>query len=221
MSKNLGPIHYMMYEKIKFQDKITDYIMEGKTEEIDKDFPKVKTDPLEDLVDQENIHGWLSSRIDMVENRLARAINLAENPEEKFYDLGKIEGSKEKLDSFEEVFDKLNLRLLDGMPCDRALRAGMDEEGNLLLITDTNLHQQYENEAINPEDSLTDSCEGGHDHDSHETFEIGKVSGVENKKEKSKYHQMRYEFIKGFLENSPFKAELLDGVNIKIGEEIF
>lgn len=74
MSKNLGPIHYMMYDKIKFQDKITDYIMEGKTEEIDKDFPKVKTDPLEDLVDQENIHGWLSSRIDMVENRLAGAI---------------------------------------------------------------------------------------------------------------------------------------------------
>lgn len=107
------------------------------------------------------------------------------------------------------------------MPCDRALRSGMDEEGNLLLITDTNLHQQYEEEAINPEDSLTDSCEGGHDHDSHESFEIGKVSGVENKKEKSKYHQMRYEFIKGFLENSPFKAELLDGVNIKISREIF
>ena len=32
---------------------------------------------------------------------------------------------------------------------------------------------------------------------------------------------MRYEFIKGFLENSPFKAELLDGVNIKISREIF
>ena len=36
MSEFLGPIHYMMYEKIKFQDKITDFLLDGKTEEIDE-----------------------------------------------------------------------------------------------------------------------------------------------------------------------------------------
>ncbi|WP_276863958.1 hypothetical protein [Anaerococcus tetradius] len=216
MSKNLGPIHFMMYEKIKFQDKITSYLMDGNTEVIDKDFPKVSDKPLEDLVDQENIHGWLSARIDMVENRLARAISLSKNPEEKFYELGKIEGAKEKLDSLEEVFDKLNLRLLDGMPCDRALSAGLDDKGNLLLITNANLHKKYEEEMVDPQKSINNTCEGGHDHDSHESFEIGKIDKIENTSEKSRYHDMRYQFIKGFLEKSPYSVEKINGLDFKI-----
>lgn len=216
MSKNLGPIHFMMYEKIKFQDKISNYITNGETSGLDKEFPQVSDKPLEDLVDQENIHGWLSARIDMVENRLARAISLSENPEEKFYELGKIEGEKEKLDSLEEVFDKLNLRLLDGMPCDRALSAGLDDEGNLILSTRTNLHKKYEEEMIDPQKSINDTCEGGHDHDSHESFEIGKIEKIENTNEKSRYHDMRYQFIKGFLEKSPFDVKKINGLDFKI-----
>ena len=36
MSEFLGPIHYMMYEKIKFQDKITNFLLDGNTKEIDE-----------------------------------------------------------------------------------------------------------------------------------------------------------------------------------------
>ncbi|MFR1138908.1 MAG: hypothetical protein ACLSDN_07985, partial [Anaerococcus vaginalis] len=78
MSEFLGPIHYMMYEKIKFQDKITDFLLDGKTEEIDEKIKPVSTDNLENLIDQENIHGWLDSKIDVVENRLAYAIKNSE-----------------------------------------------------------------------------------------------------------------------------------------------
>ena len=79
MSENLGPIHYMMYEKIKFQDKITNYLLDGDTSKVDKINKAVSTDPLEDLIDQENIHGWLDSKIDVVENRLNYALNNSEN----------------------------------------------------------------------------------------------------------------------------------------------
>lgn len=218
MSKNLGPIHYMMYEKIKFQDKITDFLMDGKTEEIDKIYKPVETRDLADLIDQDNIHGWLSSRIDVVENRLAQAMALARNPKEKMYELGKIEGDVERLTSLEEVFDRLNLRLLDGMPCDRGLSAGLDEEGNLLLVTNDNLHAKYQKSRINPEDSLSNTCEGNHSHDHHESFELGKVREDELKGEASTYHALRYEFIKGFLENSPYEVDLVNGINYKIKE---
>lgn len=218
MSKNLGPVHYMMYEKIKFQDKITNFLLDGNTEAVDKDFAPVKDLPLEDLIDQDNIHGWLSARIDQVENRLAKAMALSANPREKMYELGKLEGEGEDLSNLKLVFDKLNQRMLDGMPCDRALRAGIDEEGNLLLITDNNLHAKYQTEAINPEDSLDDTCEGGHDHDHHESFEVGKVSGENLKNENSTYHDLRLAFIEGFLEESPYEVELVNGINYKIKE---
>ena len=215
MSKNLGPVHYMMYDKIKFQDKITNFLLDGNTEAIDKDFAPVKDLPLEDLIDQDNIHGWLSARIDQVENRLARAMALSKNPREKMYELGKLEVKGEDLSNLKLVFDKLNQRMLDGMPCDRALRAGIDEEGNLLLITDNNLHSKYQNESINPEDSLSNTCEGGHSHDHHEAFEINK-NGFELKEEISLYHEYRYEFLKGYFDNSPYKIDLVGGINYRI-----
>lgn len=218
MSKNLGPVHYMMYEKIKFQDKITNFLLDGNTEAIDKEFSPVSTKPLEDLIDQDNIHGWLSARIDQVENRLAKAMALSANPREKMHELGKLEGKDEDLSNLKLVFDKLNQRMLDGMPCDRALRAGIDEEGNLLLITDNNLHDKYQKEAIDPQSSLDDTCKGGHDHDHHESFEVGKVSGENLKKEKSTYHDLRLAFIEGFLEDSPYEVELVNGINYKIKE---
>ena len=56
MSEFLGPIHYMMYDKIKFQDKITNYLLDGNTSEVDKVNEPVSTKSLENLIDQDNIH---------------------------------------------------------------------------------------------------------------------------------------------------------------------
>ena len=79
MSEFLGPIHYMMYEKIKFQDKITNYLLDGNTSEVDRINNPVSNEPLESLIDQDNIHGWLDYIIDVVENRLHYALNHSEN----------------------------------------------------------------------------------------------------------------------------------------------
>ena len=167
MSKTLGPIHYMMYDKIKFQDEITAYLLDGQTSEVDKIANPVSKNPLDELIDQDNIHGWLDSKIDVVEKRLNYALRHAINPKDKIFKLGEKIGQVKDFDNFNQVFSDLNMYLLDGMPCDNGLSAQVDDNGDLYLITNNNLHAKYENQDINPADSLDNVCEGGHDHDHH------------------------------------------------------
>ena len=219
MSKNLGPIHYLMYEKIKFQDKITNYLMDGDTSKIDKEIKPVSTENLEDIIDQDNIHGYLSSKIDVVENRLALAFSKADNIKEKMFELGKKEALDENLKTLEDVYNSLNTRLLDGMPCDHAQTAAFDNDNDLLLITNENLHRKYQDTYINPASSLDETCKGEGDHDHHDSFELKKFN-YDNalKSEDSIYHDYRYEFIRGFLDNTEFKVEQINGINYKISK---
>lgn len=216
MSENLGPIHYMMYEKIKFQDEITNYLLEGDTSEVDKLNKPVSKEPLENLIDQANIHGWLDSKIDVVENRLNYALNNSENTKEKMYEFGKENAKGKNFDDFNSVFSDLNMLLLDGMPCDRGLSAQIDDKGDLYLITNTNLHSKYENQNINPEDARDNTCAGGHDHDHHESFEVASNDNINLKKENSSYHDYRYEFLKGYFADSPYDVEMINGINYRI-----
>ena len=211
MSKTLGPIHYMMYEKIKFQDKITDYLMDGHIQDIKPD--PVSTKPLEEILDQENIHGYLQEKIDIVETRLAKALKLAKDPDEKLYKLGQECGKDKDFSSFEQVFRDLNTYLLDGMPCDQGLSAMVDED-SLYLITNNNLHSKYD-EEIDLEKSKEATCEGGHGHDHHESFEI-QEGNLDLKEENSTYHTHRLAFLKGYFSNSPYDVELINGINYKI-----
>ncbi|WP_296126629.1 hypothetical protein [uncultured Anaerococcus sp.] len=211
MSKTLGPIHYMMYEKIKFQDKITDYLMDGHIQDIKQD--PVSTKPLEEILDQENIHGYLQEKIDIVETRLAKALNLAKDPDEKLYKLGQECGKDKDFSSFEQVFRDLNTYLLDGMPCDQGLSAMVDGE-SLYLITNNNLHSKYD-EEIDLEKSKEATCEGGHGHDHHESFEI-QEGNLDLKEENSTYHTHRLAFLKGYFSDSPYDVELINGINYKI-----
>ncbi|MBU5670023.1 hypothetical protein KQI68_09290 [Peptoniphilus sp. MSJ-1] len=204
MSSSLGPIHYLMYEKIKFQDKITERLLsEDKLNELNKIMPPVPLDNLKDILDQDNIHGFLSAKIDVVESRLAYAINNGENIYEKAYEFGR-EIAPDKLESNEEIFDFVNKIILDGMPCDHALTAAVDANGDLNLILNVNTHKKYEDNPleINPEDSLDNSCAGEHDHDDHESFHVQENVEINANNSDSKYLKLREELLKGFLENS-------------------
>ncbi|MDO5046931.1 MAG: hypothetical protein Q4D88_00130 [Anaerococcus sp.] len=213
MSEKLGPIHYQMYEKIKFQDDISKFLMDDNTSEIDKDLEPVSRKDLAEIIDQDNVHGYLASKIDVVENRLAKAIKLSSDPKKKMYELGV--SKAEDFSSYQDLFNKLNSYLLDGMPCDNALSAGIDPEGNLLLITNDNLHSKYQKAYVNPDDSLNASCGGG-DHDHHHSFDLKELDGENLKEENSTYHDYRYEFIKGFLSKSSYGVDLVNGINYKI-----
>lgn len=212
MSKTLGPIHYLMYEKIKFQDEITDFLMDGDFSQIK--YEPVSKRPLEEILDQENIHGFLQEKIDIVESRLAKALSLCKNPSEKLFKLGQECGKDKDFSNFEEIFTDLNKYLLDGMPCDQGLSAVLDG-GSLYLITNNNLHAKYQ-DAINLENSRNTSCEGGHSHDHHESFELGNGSVNDLKSEESSYHKYRLDFLKGYFSASPYEVELVNGINYKI-----
>ncbi|WP_311481390.1 hypothetical protein [uncultured Anaerococcus sp.] len=212
MSKTLGPIHYLMYEKIKFQDKITDYLLDGDFSQIK--YEPVSTKPLEEILDQENIHGYLQEKIDIVESRLAQALSLCKNPGDKLFKLGQECGKGKDFSSFDQIFTDLNYYLLDGMPCDQGLSAVLDG-GSLYLITNNNLHKKYQ-DAIDLENSRNASCEGGHSHDHHESFEIENAKLDDLKGEESSYHKYRLDFLKGYFSESPYEVELVNGINYKI-----
>lgn len=215
MSRFLGPIHYMMYDKIKFQDEITNFLLDGNTDKLDEMISPVKKDSLDSLIDQDNIHGWLDARIDVVENRLAYAIKNSTNTKEKLFEFGKMNSQGKNFDSLEQIFNDLNIMMLDGMPCDNGLSASMDKNGDLYLITNVNTHQKYFENFQDPEKSLDNSCEGDHDHDSHEAFEVSE-DDFSLKEEDSPYHEYRYEFLKGYFDKSPYDVDLVSGINYRI-----
>ena len=143
MSQFLAPIHTWLFNKIKLsqelEERIVDIHVKKYNEEalnIKKEAIKlygeyIKDKPLEDLIDESNIHGWLQDRIKEVESRSAYIIS-------RYYDMYK-EESKEltkyiyanqakecaknesnKVNSPDNVYISLNNYILSGMPCDRA-----------------------------------------------------------------------------------------------------
>ncbi|MDD7304972.1 MAG: hypothetical protein PUG67_00130 [Peptoniphilaceae bacterium] len=215
MNENLGPIHYMMYEKIKFQDEMTAYLMDGNTKEIDKIMPAVSTDPLDKIIDQENIHGYLSSKIDVVENRLSMAFAMAENIDQKLFDFGKSKGKNKDFYKLENIIQDLNIYLLDGMPCDKAISLTIDDNNDLYLITNNNLHSKYQT-YIDPKSSLENTCQGDHDHNKLNSFDIEKKKNIKTNYEDSFYHKKRLEFLKGYFSDSAYEVSLVDGINYRI-----
>ena len=77
MSMFLGPIHYWLYNKIGNQEKLTAEIAKyavdtnyiDSSEQYTKELP-----PLETVIDESNIHGWLQGQINDAESRYAKLI---------------------------------------------------------------------------------------------------------------------------------------------------
>lgn len=228
MSRELGPIHYMMYDKIKFQDKITAELLKDQKElfeELSKKMPPVSEEPLHDLIDTPNIHGWLASRIDIVEARLSFALHAAKDPEKTMEEIGRREAEGAHAETAEDLFPLINRVLLDGMPCDAALLAETNTDGDLLLIQEVDTHADFETNPLltDPALSLKKTCAGGHDHDRHETFEVhegerhgGGALGEEKAGEASLYHRCRLALLRGLVRPLGFDAELVGRANYRI-----
>lgn len=215
MSTFLGPIHYMMYEKIKFQDKITEKLLDkDKLEILNEIMPPVSRMPLDEIIDQDNIHGYLSSKIDIVEIRLHYAILHGKDIYKKVYDFGKSIAIS-NITSIEDLFNKINEIILDGMPCDNALTISYDEDNNLNLITNIDTHEKYflDIKNIDPEKSRKKTCIGHHHHDSHESFMIKENIYIkESQKEnhdnvENPYYILRENLLKGFLDKVDYSIE--------------
>ncbi len=143
MSLFLGKIHFWLFNKILwFEGLENEIIYVAKSEGLDilnlqkeiedKYGGKLPNKPLDEIIDKSNIHGWLQEKIYSSEGRIAAWTTIiidnrreAKEKLEEIYTNQGIMAAKEvnekgfTLDSAEDIFNKVNDYILDGMPCDR------------------------------------------------------------------------------------------------------
>lgn len=162
MSAFLGPIHYWLYNKITLQDKMAEAILDlnqnnnyvqGLRQETDTECDVIEKKPLEEMIDETNIHGWLQHKVNIVERRLAFVVTkilqadakALEKIEEVIYNLGVqvYEENKDSFESAEQVYQKLNDMLLDGMPCDHVNQMVSSSSDEVVYRRTMCIHETY------------------------------------------------------------------------------
>ncbi len=159
MSAFLAPIHYRMYDKIGVQEAWVRAIAEKAVEEgwaeereLDQYFGDVST-PLEEAIDHDDIHGWISGRIESVESRYAALVTrlLAADParletlKELAYRFG--EERAESFASTLRAYQALDSNSLDGMPCDVVNVPRENSETSVTWERQADVHSHYWTEA--------------------------------------------------------------------------
>ena len=161
MSLFLGYIHYMMYDKIMFQESILDDLLNLLDEaernnlkrELDMEFLIEKGD-LKDIIDENNIHGWLDERVNRSENRLAKTVSILlkdftlKDIEDKFFEIGK---NYDPGNSPSEVFNFISSKFLDGMPCDHALMIIKNEDDEFIFKIARDVHKEIWGKYVDSE----------------------------------------------------------------------
>lgn len=157
MSAFLGKIHYWLFNKILWFEGLEKDIInlakeegldiESLTKEINGKYgDPIPSKPLEDMIDTSNIHGWLQSKINSAEGRMAAWTTKflsaddkgsARNKLENIYIKQGIKAAKELKEkdvepkTAEEIFNSINDYILDGMPCDRVNEVLSAEDSNI------------------------------------------------------------------------------------------
>lgn len=200
MSAFLGPIHHWLYNKIKIQHDIVEDIIsltENKQlnlnmkEKLIEQYGDAEMKPLEEVIDVNNIHGWLQKKVSLEENRLAYAVTklLNENAsimnelKSLFKNKGAEVSTLTENDSVNDIYKTINDTLLDGMPCDHANIVISQEDEEVIWKRNVCVHEDYWNAV------------GG---------------------DISNYYLLREEFIKGMLEKANVTYDKLDETTSKI-----
>jgi len=173
MSRFLAPIHFWLFNKIKYHEDLEKEVIKGFKEifnsnEIDnieksnikKYSSRIPDKPLEELIDTNNIHGWLQERIRIAKTRQAailadlfqkykdNGILLARNIyKQNGIALGKDARTKYNVSTPKDIYNALNNYILDGMPCDNVNSIDVSEDDYLEYSQLTCLHKRYWDEA--------------------------------------------------------------------------
>ena len=125
MSMFLGPIHYWLYNKIGNQEELTKRIAAcaeqsgwiDNSSEYTKDLP-----PLEEVIDESNIHGWLQGCISDAETRYARLVTRLQSHMEQLKEIAYKFGEDNALEAdvtAQAAYEAFENFFVNGMPCDR------------------------------------------------------------------------------------------------------
>ena len=165
MSAFLGPIHFWMYDKIQVQEEIIRRLAAAAerngwlTADETAAYKNEETRPLDELIDESNIHGWLSACIEHVETRYAALVTkLLAQHEERLDGLNEIvfafgaEKSPSSDLTAQECYKRIDSCTLNGMPCDGVNIVTDDSEGSFTWEQRFDVHSPYWTEAGgNPE----------------------------------------------------------------------
>lgn len=165
MSKFLAPIHTWLFNKIVLFEEIELEVIRLYEAETGKDIGAIvnanrakygellPNEPIETLIDQSNIHGWLQAQINVVETRQAGIIT----------DLIAADGGLNKsiAQAYENIAAKASVDLkgsaktagelnrvlsnfvLEGMPCDRVNTVLSETDDDLIWETTSCIHEKY------------------------------------------------------------------------------
>ncbi|MCW3489279.1 hypothetical protein [Dethiobacter alkaliphilus] len=168
MSLTLGKIHYWLYNKILWFENIEQEIaarakekspaVEGWLQQIYAQYGHpTGNQPLEEIIDTSNIHGWLQGRIAAAELRQAALVTrlLEENifSQAELIEIFKRQGEdaareyRQNVTSPEEVFNALNDFILEGMPCDRVNEVLTSTDNEFSWRATRCLHEEYWRQA--------------------------------------------------------------------------
>lgn len=163
MSAFLGPIHHWLYNKIKIQERLVQEILKvneekrfvpGLAVEVEIECGVIENRPLEDMIDTDNIHGWLQERVTIVEQRLAYVVtaivkddaNRMEDILAAAYQTGEEvarEAGNSQITTAPEVFQLINNIVLDGMPCDHINEVVESSEEEVIYRQTRCIHEAY------------------------------------------------------------------------------
>ncbi|MDO5037512.1 MAG: hypothetical protein Q4E37_04325 [Tissierellia bacterium] len=153
MSKFLGPIHYWLYNKIGHQEEINKtlaslaqekgWIQDGSA--YYRDLP-----PLEEVIDQDNIHGWLQSEIAKSETAYASLVTqlLDEDPsrlealKDQAQDLGRAHPVPQDKTPL-EIYQYFEDFFISGMPCDHVNSLTHQEDTQVRWKMTQDIHAPY------------------------------------------------------------------------------
>lgn len=152
MSLYLGKVHYWLFNKVLWFERLEDEIIDlAKAEGLDiNNLSKVINEkygeqtpdrPLEEMIDTTNIHGWLQEKINSAEGRMAawttKVLNNNKEVTSKMENIYVTQGIKAAQEVKEkgienatavDIFNSINDYILDGMPCDRVNEVITSEE---------------------------------------------------------------------------------------------
>ena len=158
MSAFLGPIHFWLYNKIQIQQELLEEILTLTNDSfpdlkagLDTRYGVSETKPLEEVIDQGNIHGWLQSSITQVEYKLADCVTyiINNNPEmlskieSIFETVGEKKSSLVSTSNAADAYKLISDCLLDGMPCDHANSVLEENEEKVIWKRNTCVHTKY------------------------------------------------------------------------------
>lgn len=164
MSAFLGPIHYWLYNKIQLQQRIVDdlYILGERhglslEAECNKLYGEFENKPLEEMIDQSNIHGWLQERVSQVEYKYAycttRLLQADATLKPSITSIVANNGTnlaiymKEFPLDATGVYKIISDHLLDGMPCDHANKVLKQNDNEVLWKRAICVHSRYLDEV--------------------------------------------------------------------------